>query len=1485
MKPRDFILKWFCAWGRVTPAFVCLLFARQAQANPTGMTVVSGSATALNSGSQLSITTSRSAVLNWSSFNIASGEKTVFNQPSVNSVVVNNIGGQSASQIYGSLQANGIVVLLNSSGFYFGPNSFVSAAGLVVSTASFTPPQNSGGAWEFNGPPPLASIVNYGQIKIGNGGDCFFIADQIENHGTVEADGGGSVQFAAGQTVTLSERPDGRGMSMQVALPKGSVDNYGNIVADGGTIALSAKVVNQDGLIQADSVQNNHGVIELVAADSLNLGANSQILARGDDSAGGSAGGDVTLQSQNDFSDAAGSQIVTTGGANGGNGGNVEISAPNMAAVNSTINGSAQAGFTGGTLLIDPTSITLDTSGSGSAGSGTVAAGSNPSTLDLNVNAAFIGLSAITLQAKNDITLADGTTWNLSATTGLNAGQLTLEAGGNVNIGDGAIIKDANAWNVMLEAGYNFINNTVNKGAGNILFNGGGALQLGSGLVNLIAGDNITVNTGYVITTGGGGIYAHALAGTIDTGSDAQGYTFNASATTLATAYNLNSGLGGISTAAGGNVTLIAGTDVNSLDPVAGGYDYLGNFTANNNISAATAGAGAYGSHAGNVTVIAGGDITGHYVEANGTGNIFAGVTMDANGNPVSNGSGGYVLGTTGNAGVDLNKNSLSLSLVSGGWNVTAANNINLTEVNNPNGDYNTSGAFKNYFNYAPSDFVDLNALNGVSLGGNASTIRRSSGLTVPVIYPGILDINAGAGGVTFTALGSATFGELILFPSPLGSLVIDTTGGGALTGSMPALNGAPQIFQLILSDSSATQFKTSTTFGISDHAATPIHLDSEEPVDLNISGSMSLFSLYSSEAATINVLGDMNNCRFQGMNLSAADTSTINVGETAKTAMENNGVLTAATDGSLTVGGEITDNSAFTTISLSGLTTPDLSVLGRAVNDSLSAITLADAFYYNPSTQTLTYQNINGQSLASVLSLLQNLTVQEVDAGGNLLWQDSQHTIPLTEQVSVLSPAVATALTAAYQPLPVDEGPLAIGGGGTFRINADDIDLGTTAGIISYGVGLYNVRGSYPLAQLFNTGANIVVDAAGNLTMPSSSIASFNGGDIYVNAAGSIDVGSSDFNVTSTGARGIYATGLGNVAVYAGSDIDVEGSRIAVYDTRPLESGTPAPGGSLTVVSRNGNVIVGSGGSGSVVLSSYFVDPSTHQISIQTPTIPGTGILQTSFNRNGNVLIEALAGDVTIGTGGITQTLFKGNQTGINLDQVGTLLRLALEDADSQASAYEEQINGVIPGLIPPIIDVYAGYGLQMLDSGNNPILDAFGNPVISALDLSSGTLVENFAGANIDATGSGIVGAGTANLKATGGITGNIISFGDVNLAANNNIAVNVFGLGTVNVDSASGSVSGTIVGVGGINASGSSVTADLESNAGITGGSSGGSGFAASQSANNVSAGIGNDVNNAAAKPTENTTDDEVNKKKKPVALAQKVSRVTVLLPVKN
>src|ERR1700722_16171168 len=133
--------------------FVAMAFgaACRALANPQGITVQSGSATASSTGSQLNITTTtQNTTLNWQSFNIGLGETTIFHQPNAGSVGGNNINGQNPSQIFGSLQANGIVVLVNPSGFYFGPNSFVQAAAFVASTAPATLPETGGGVWQFS---------------------------------------------------------------------------------------------------------------------------------------------------------------------------------------------------------------------------------------------------------------------------------------------------------------------------------------------------------------------------------------------------------------------------------------------------------------------------------------------------------------------------------------------------------------------------------------------------------------------------------------------------------------------------------------------------------------------------------------------------------------------------------------------------------------------------------------------------------------------------------------------------------------------------------------------------------------------------------------------------------------------------------------------------------------------------------------------------------------------------------------------------------------------------------------------------------------------------------------------------------------------------------------------------------------------------------------------------------------------------------------
>jgi len=259
--------------------FLCLTSA-SVFANPAGMTVVSGSARATQNGSHLSINVSQNAFLNWNSFNIRAGETTTFRQPSSDSVVWNNIGDANASRIYGSMNANGLVILSNPNGIYFGPNAYIQVGGLFATTAPITPAMCASGVFDFSGPPPTIPIVNYGHIETANGGALFLIAHQVENHGTLAAPGG-TVGLTAGKEVLLSTRPDGRGFSARVTLPSGMVNNLGQIVADAGHVLMQAQTVNQGGLVSANSAREHNGIIELFAADKIELGAQSVIEARG----------------------------------------------------------------------------------------------------------------------------------------------------------------------------------------------------------------------------------------------------------------------------------------------------------------------------------------------------------------------------------------------------------------------------------------------------------------------------------------------------------------------------------------------------------------------------------------------------------------------------------------------------------------------------------------------------------------------------------------------------------------------------------------------------------------------------------------------------------------------------------------------------------------------------------------------------------------------------------------------------------------------------------------------------------------------------------------------------------------------------------------------------------------------------------------------------------------------------------------------------
>ncbi len=92
---------------------VAMAIASSAYANPTGMSVVAGQATAQTIGNLMQITNTPGAILNWQQFNIDVGQTTQFIQQNAASQVFNRVTGGDVSQILGTLQSNGQVFLIN----------------------------------------------------------------------------------------------------------------------------------------------------------------------------------------------------------------------------------------------------------------------------------------------------------------------------------------------------------------------------------------------------------------------------------------------------------------------------------------------------------------------------------------------------------------------------------------------------------------------------------------------------------------------------------------------------------------------------------------------------------------------------------------------------------------------------------------------------------------------------------------------------------------------------------------------------------------------------------------------------------------------------------------------------------------------------------------------------------------------------------------------------------------------------------------------------------------------------------------------------------------------------------------------------------------------------------------------------------------------------------------------------------------------------
>ena len=172
------------------PLLSALISTEILDALPGGLQVASGRADLnLSSPEAIEILVDHQSILNWQEFSIEANEKVTFIQPNSSSCVLNRVLGGNPSQIFGVLQANGKVLLLNHRGVLFGKDAQVDVGSLIASTLDLNDEVFlRGEALLFEGGSD-GSVENLGTIRTADG-DLLLISKEIEHSGFAEAQNG-----------------------------------------------------------------------------------------------------------------------------------------------------------------------------------------------------------------------------------------------------------------------------------------------------------------------------------------------------------------------------------------------------------------------------------------------------------------------------------------------------------------------------------------------------------------------------------------------------------------------------------------------------------------------------------------------------------------------------------------------------------------------------------------------------------------------------------------------------------------------------------------------------------------------------------------------------------------------------------------------------------------------------------------------------------------------------------------------------------------------------------------------------------------------------------------------------------------------------------------------------------------------------------------------------------------------------------------------
>ena len=168
---------------------VLLLLPMVLFANPAGEKIVFGEAAVERPSSEVLnvVQTSPQAIIEWDSFSIAGDEVARFIQPDEKSAVLNRVTGSNLTEIYGKMEGNGQIFLVNPYGVVVGETGKIDCAHFLAASVELDNQAFlEGRDFVFRPGAEDAKVINRGAIRA-FGGPLYLIGASVENSGGLQA--------------------------------------------------------------------------------------------------------------------------------------------------------------------------------------------------------------------------------------------------------------------------------------------------------------------------------------------------------------------------------------------------------------------------------------------------------------------------------------------------------------------------------------------------------------------------------------------------------------------------------------------------------------------------------------------------------------------------------------------------------------------------------------------------------------------------------------------------------------------------------------------------------------------------------------------------------------------------------------------------------------------------------------------------------------------------------------------------------------------------------------------------------------------------------------------------------------------------------------------------------------------------------------------------------------------------------------------------